>query len=108
MESGSFEFIEDLEGLAQQLVSRLREVVDDFLASYTVAEYVINNEQDDILQCLAYVDIGDYMHAKEIAKAAIKAGNKEQFENEGRGFFQWLLHYLKKRERENFFNNFWR
>ncbi|MCM1090965.1 MAG: hypothetical protein NC092_10110 [Butyrivibrio sp.] len=81
-------------------------MIRDFLEHHTVTEYVIEDGQDATLQCIAYIDIGDYEHAKEIAKAAIRDGNKERFENEGRGFFQWVLHYLRKRKIENFFNNF--
>jgi len=105
LERDSFELIEDFDALAQRLITRFGEVVDAFLESHTVTEYVIENVQDEILQCIAYVDIGDYGRAKEIAKSAIQDGNKERFENEGRGFFQWLLHYLRKRKREEFFNN---
>lgn len=111
LESNSIELSEDLDGLAKHLVMRIKEVVGDFLNKHTVAEYAIENAGNifngDELQCIAYVDMGEYERAKEIAKAAVRNGDGGGFENLGWTFFQWLLHYLRKRKVKNFFSNLW-
>ncbi len=111
LESDSIEFAEDLDGLAKRLVTRIKEVVGDFLDRHTVAEYAIENAENifngDTLQRIVLVDMGEYERAKEIAKEAVRNDDDGGFENEGRSFFQWLLHYLRKRKRQNFFSNLW-
>lgn len=109
LEDDSMEFTEDLDDLAKRLVMRIKEVVGDFLDRHTIAEYAIENAENifngDTLQCIVLVDMGEYERAKEIAKEAVRNDEDGGFENLGRTFFQWLLHYLRKRKVKNFFRN---
>lgn len=44
-----------------------------------------------ILKCLAYIDLEEKTKAELIAKEELTKGNKGRFENNGKGFFEWLL-----------------
>ena len=89
-----YELSEDVADLAHQFIEEVEVASANFLASNEVNMYVLNHEEGQdhkILKCLAYLDMKQYVQAKEIARAALEAGDRGRFENEGNSFFESLL-----------------
>lgn len=91
-----YEFTENyLEGL-EDLVDGTVECAKSFIQQNDINEYVfLQNDLFDgnILKCLAYCDVKKVDDAKDIARNMIASGDTGRFENEGKGFFEWMLLY---------------
>ncbi len=89
-----FEFLEDVNELPERFLTEVKAVINSFLVEQDINKYVNTHEdlQDNtILKCLAFIDSDEQSKAVLIAKKELKNGNKGRFENDGKGFFEWLL-----------------
>lgn len=88
------ELTDKYDELADFLIEEISKNSNEFLSNYNVDDYVVNDEKGidkEILQCLAYIHMNCSDKAKEIAKNAICVGDKGRFENEDKGFFEWVI-----------------
>lgn len=91
---GERELSDDYEEMSNFLVKEIDDNSSSFLLNHEIDEYVINYEKGvdkDILKCLAYIHMSCRERAIDIAKSALKNGNKGRFENSEKSFFEWLL-----------------
>ncbi|RDY32223.1 hypothetical protein [Lachnotalea glycerini] len=94
IKKGEYEYLEDVKELSESFVSEVITVINSFLVDLDINKYVITHEdlQDNmILKCLAYIDADKQSKAVLIAKKELENENKGRFENDGKGFFEWLL-----------------
>lgn len=94
IKKSEYELIEDVVNLANQFIEEVEVASANFLANNEINMYVLNHEEgqdNKILKCLAYLDMKQYAQANEVAKEALRVGDRGRFENEGNGFFEWLL-----------------
>ena len=88
-------FDEDIDVVADKCCSVVAETVKAFLDNNAVGEYVLKKESSPyapVLKCLEYIDRGDIASALEIANSEILAGNTGGVSNEGKTFFEWVVH----------------
>ena len=45
----------------------------------------------EVLKCLAYINMNNIEEAKKIAQESINNGNRGNYENGGKAFFDWIL-----------------
>ena len=93
---GGIAFDEDLDAVADKHCSAVVETVNSFLDNNSVGEYVLTKETSPyapVLKCLEYLDRGDTASALEVANREIILGNCGGFSNEGKTFFEWVVHY---------------
>lgn len=96
IKKGEVELTDKYDELSDFLIEEFSKNSNEFLNNYDVDDYIVNNRKetdDEILQCLAYIHMNCIDKAKEIAESAICDGDTGRFENEGKGFFEWLLLY---------------
>jgi len=94
LKKGEIEFSEIFHEVPAYLVDLIDKCSYDFLSQYEIDDYIINKEKGvdkEILKCLAYLHIGEKTSAKMVAQDAITNGDKGNYENEGKTFFEWLL-----------------
>lgn len=94
IKKGEYELSEEIVNLANKYIEEVEVASANFLANNEISMYVLKheNEQDNkILKCLAYLDMKQYVQANEVAREALEVGDRGKFENEGNGFFEWLL-----------------
>lgn len=94
IKKGEYELSEDVFNLANKFIEEIEVASANFIENNEINTYVLNyeNGQDNkILKCLAYMDMQQYEQAYEIARGALEVGDRGNFENEGFGFFEWLL-----------------
>jgi len=94
IKNGEYEFSENIFELAAIFFGELKTEINRFLAEQEINKYIITceNIQDNmILKCLAYIDAAEPSKALQIARKELDKGNTGRFENEGKGFFEWLL-----------------
>ena len=46
---------------------------------------------EEVLKCLAYINMNKIEDAKKIAQESINNGNRGNSENGGKAFFDWIL-----------------
>ena len=94
--SGEMELSEDLDAIARNVLEKADQEIHSFLDKNDIVEYILAGNvkyDEDILECLSYIDMGNLDKAKEFAKRKILAGKTGRFVNEGKGFFELLLEY---------------
>lgn len=91
---GGIAFDEDIDAVADKCCSVVAETVKAFLDNNAVGEYVLTKDcpYAPVLKCLEYLDRGDIASALEIANSEISVGNTGGFSNEGKTFFEWVVH----------------
>ena len=86
----------DIDSIVQTFFDTVIIHVNDFLEKNQVNDFVFATEglpRGALLRCLAYLDQKDIASAVEVAQKEIAAGNRRGgFENEGKGFFEWVLY----------------
>ena len=45
----------------------------------------------EVLKCLAYIHMNNIEQAVKIAQSSINDGNRGNYENGGKAFFEWIL-----------------
>ncbi len=92
---GEISLSSDMCSVAGLLCNTVHTKVMEFRKHHNVNEYVIEHNEipySSTLKCLAYIDLCNPVLAVEVAQAAIKEGDVHGgFENEGKGFFEWIL-----------------
>ena len=64
------------------------------MEKYDIDEYVIECEDGmdkEVLKCLAYLHMNNKEQAVKIAQSSINDGNRGNYVNGGKGFFEWIL-----------------
>lgn len=86
---------EDLEGIAEKYCSIVSETAKSFLDSTSVGDYVLTKGSSPyapVLKCLEHLIRNDANAALDIANSAIASGNSGGFSNDGKNFFEWVVH----------------
>ena len=87
---------DDIDSIVQTFFDTVIIHVNDFLEKNQVNDFVFATEslpRGPLLRCLAYLEQKDIASAVEVAQKEIAAGNRcGGFENEGKGFFEWVLY----------------
>ena len=94
LEKGEIDLTDKFDEQAEYFVELIDKCSGDFIERYEIDEYVINNENGvdkELLKCLAYLHMGKKADAMMIAQDSINNGNRGNYENEGKGFWEWLL-----------------
>ena len=95
------ELDENVEDIADTYCSVVASTVKSFLDNNSVGEYVltkVSSPYAPVLRCLEYLDRGDTASALEIANSEISMGNCGGFSNEGKNFFEWVVHYCSYKQ----------
>lgn len=93
---GKMELSENIDIIANQFLEKVNDEIKSFLEKNNVMQYIFSGDvkiDENILQCLSYIDLGFLPKAKELAEKQILSGDKGRFENEGKGFFQLVVLY---------------
>lgn len=94
LKNGEVDLTEKYEEQADYLVGLVDECSHNFMEKYDIDEYVIKYEDGmdkEILKCLAYIHVNDIEQAVKIATNSINDGNRGNYVNGGKGFFEWIL-----------------
>lgn len=81
----------DMDDVASSFCEKIAYEAADFLNHNDVNEYVLSKNESPTLKCLAYIDKNEISSAIKIAKDELKRGELGDVQNEGLGFFEWLL-----------------
>lgn len=88
----------DLDLIANSLCDTIVQTTSQFLKEHQVNDYILSRENfpyAKTLKCLAYLDMNDVASALDIARKEIESGDPAGgFENEGKGFFEWVVFRL--------------
>lgn len=111
IEDSSFDLADDIQELAKRFMNTITAAVRGFTEKYDVAEYILDNKKPagffyngEVLKCIVHIDRQEYSYAEEIARKSIENGDHDGgFENRGRGFFDFLLSYIKKGRKKDRF-----
>lgn len=94
LKKGEVELTEKYEEQAEYLVGLVDECSRNFMEKYDIDEYVIECEDGmdkEVLKCLAYIHMNNIEQAVKIAQSSINDGNRGNYENGGKAFFEWIL-----------------
>ncbi len=94
LKKGEVDFTKEYEEQAEYIVGLVDECSHNFLEKYDIDEYVIDCEDGmnkEELKCLAYIHLNQIEQAAKIAQYSINNGNRGNYENGGRSFFEWVL-----------------
>lgn len=94
LKKGEVDLTEKYEKQAEYLVGLVDECSRNFMEKYDIDEYVIECEDGmdkDVLKCLAYIHMNNSEKAVKIAQSSINDGNRGNYENGGKAFFEWML-----------------
>lgn len=94
LKKGELNLTDKYEEHAEYLVGLVDEHSRNFMEQYDIDEYVIEYEDGmdkEILKCLAYIHMNNIEQAVKIAQNSIKDGDRGNYENGGKGFFDWVL-----------------
>lgn len=94
LKKGEVELTEKYEEQAEYLVVLVDECSRNFMEKYDIDEYVIKCEEGmdkEVLKCLAYIHMNNIQEAVKIAQNSIYDGNRGNYENGGKSFFEWIL-----------------
>ena len=94
LKKGEVELTEKYEEQAEYLVGLVDACSRNFMEKYDIDEYVIECEDGmdkEVLKCLAYIHMNNIEQAVKIAQSSINDGNRGNYENGGKAFFEWLL-----------------
>lgn len=94
LKKGEIDFADKFEEQAEFLVEQINKCSHDFMKQYDIDEYIVDNESGmdkEILKCLAYLHMEQPKDAIKIARDSIDCGDRGNYENEGKNFFDWIL-----------------
>lgn len=94
LKKGEADLTDRYEEQAEYLVGLVDECSHNFMEQYDIDEYIIDYEDGmdkEILKCLAYIHMNKTEEAIEIAQDSLNNGNRGNYENEGKTFFDWIL-----------------
>ena len=94
VKTGQMELTDQYEEQAKVLVELVEESSNSFIEQYHIDEYAINCQGEmyiNVLKYLAYVHMNKKSEARRIAEEALRDGDVNNFENEGKTFFEWAL-----------------
>lgn len=94
VKTGQMELTDQYEEQAKVLVELVEESSNRFMEQYDIDEYAINCQGEmyiNVLKYLAYVHMNKKSEARRIAEEALRDGDVNNFENEGKTFFEWAL-----------------
>ncbi len=94
LNKGEIDLTDKYDEQAEYLVELMDKCSRDFIRRYDIDEYIINKENGtdkEILKCLAYLHMEKKADAIKIAQDSIDNGNRGNYENEGKAFFEWVL-----------------
>lgn len=97
LRKGEVDLTEKYEEQAEYLVGLVDEYSQNFMEKYDIDEYVIECEDGmdkEILKCLAYIHLNNIGQAVKIAKRSLDEGNRGNYENGGKTFFEWIVTFL--------------
>ena len=93
LKKGEVDLTEKYEEQAEYLVELVDECSHNFMEKYDIDEYVIVYEDGmdkEVLKCLAYIHMNDIEQAVKIAANSINDGNRGNYVNGGKAFFEWI------------------
>ena len=93
LKKGEVDLTEKYEEQAEYLVGLGDECSHNFMEKYDIDEYVIVYEDGmdkEVLKCLAYIHMNDIEQAVKIAANSINDGNRGNYVNGGKAFFEWI------------------
>lgn len=94
LRKGEVDLTDEYEEQAEYLIRLVDECSHNFMKQNNIDEYIINYEDGmdkEILKCLAYIHMKNTKAAIKIAQASLNNGNRGNYENEGKDFFEWVL-----------------
>ena len=93
LKKGEVDLTEKYEEQAEYLDGLVDECSHNFMEKYDIDEYVIVYEDGmdkEVLKCLAYIHMNDIEQAVKIAANSINDGNRGNYVNGGKAFFEWI------------------
>ncbi|SKA60113.1 hypothetical protein SAMN02745111_00181 [Eubacterium uniforme] len=93
LKKGEVELTEKYEEQAKYLVGLVDECSHNFMEKYDIDEYVTVYEDGmdkKVLKCLAYIHMNNIEQAIKIAVNSINDGNRGNYVNGGKAFFEWI------------------
>ena len=93
LKKGEVGLTEKYEEQAEYLVGLVDECSHNFMEKYDIDEYVIvyeNGMDKEVLKCLAYIHMNNIEQAVKIAANSINDGNRGNYVNGGKAFFEWI------------------
>ena len=93
LKNGEVDLTEKYEEQAEYLVGLVDECSHNFMEKYDIDEYVIVYEDGmdkEVLKCLAYIHMNNIEQAVKIAANSINDGNRGNYVNGGKAFFEWI------------------
>lgn len=93
LKKGEVDLTEKYEEQAEYLVELVDECSHNFMEKYDIDEYVIVYEDGmdkEVLKCLAYIHMNNIEQAVKIATNSINDGNRGNYVNCGKAFFEWI------------------
>lgn len=93
LKKGEVDLTEKYEEQAEYLVGLVDECSHNFMEKYDIDEYVIIYEggmDKEVLKCLAYIHMNNIEQAVKIAANSINDGNRGNYVNGGKAFFEWI------------------
>lgn len=93
LKNGEVDLTEKYEEQAEYLVELVDECSHNFMEKYDIDEYVIVYEDGmdkEVLKCLAYIHMNNIEQAVKIAANSINDGDRGNYVNGGKGFFEWV------------------
>lgn len=94
LKKGEVDLTDKYEEQAEYLLGLVDECSHNFMEQYNIDEYIIDYEDGmdkEVLKCLAYIHMNNTEEAKKIAQDSINNGNRGNYENGGKAFFDWIL-----------------
>ena len=93
LKKGEVDLTEKYEEQAEYLVGLVDECSHNFMEKYDIDEYVIVYEDGvdkEVLKCLAFIHMNNIEQAVKIAENSINDGNRGNYVNGGKAFFEWI------------------
>lgn len=94
LKKGEVDLTDKYDEQAEYLLGLVDECSHNFMEKYDIDEYIIDYEDgmdEEVLKCLAYINMNNIEEAKKIAQESINNGNRGNYENGGKAFFDWIL-----------------
>ena len=94
LKKGEVDLTDKYDEQAEYLLGLVDECSHNFMEKYDIDEYIIDYEDGmdkEVLKCLAYINMNNIEEAKKIAQESINNGNRGNYENGGKAFFDWIL-----------------
>ena len=94
LKKGEADLTDKYDEQAEYLLGLVDECSHNFMEKYDIDEYIIDYEDGmdkEVLKCLAYIHMNNIEEAIKIAQDSINNGNRGNYENGGKDFFDWIL-----------------